>query len=112
MLNLLIIKIITDFEEIIMQHTQIHPGEILRETVFEPLALSVSDAAERLGMSRPALSRVLNGHAAISPDLAIRLESAGVGAARAWIALQANYDLWRARQHKQPQVQRIQAAHV
>ena len=82
-----------------MQHTQIHPGEILRETVFESQALSISDAADCPGMSRPALSRVLNGHAAISHDLAIRLETAGVGTARAWIALPANYDLWRAMQH-------------
>ncbi|MDR3054801.1 MAG: HigA family addiction module antidote protein [Zoogloeaceae bacterium] len=95
-----------------MQHTQIHPGEILRETVFEPQALSISDAADCLGMSRPALSRVLNGHAAISPDLAIRLESAGIGSARAWVALQANYDLWRAMQHPQPPIKQIQFAHA
>jgi addiction module HigA family antidote len=95
-----------------MQHTQIHPGEILRETVFEPLELSISDAADRLSISRPALSRVLNGHAGISPDLAIRLESAGVGTARAWVSLQANYDLWRAMQHQQPPVRRLQPAYA
>jgi addiction module HigA family antidote len=91
-----------------MQHTQIHPGEILRETVFASLPLSIGDAADRLGMSRAALSRVLNGRAGISPDLAIRLESAGVGTAHAWISLQANYDLWCAMQHPQPPVRRLQ----
>lgn len=83
---------------------------MLREMVFEPLELSVSDAAERLSMSRPALSRVLNGHAGISPDLAIRLEAAGVSTARFWMNLQTNYDLWRAMQHKQPPVRMIQEA--
>ncbi|HWK61421.1 MAG TPA: HigA family addiction module antitoxin [Eoetvoesiella sp.] len=93
-----------------MIHHHPHPGEMLREMVFEPLELSVSDAAERLSMSRPALSRVLNGHAGISPDLAIRLEAAGVSTARFWMNLQTNYDLWRAMQHKQPPVRMIQEA--
>jgi addiction module HigA family antidote len=85
-----------------------HPGELLREDVLAPLNLSVKEAAERLGMSRVALSRVLNGHAAISPDLAIRLERAGVSTARAWLSMQANYDLARAMQHEQPPVRALQ----
>lgn len=87
-----------------MMHSPPHPGEVLREDVIAPLGLSVTDAAERLAMSRVALSRVLNGKAGISPDLAIRLELAGASTARAWIAMQANYDLWRAMQQKQPPV--------
>ncbi|MFC4352543.1 HigA family addiction module antitoxin [Fodinicurvata halophila] len=87
-----------------MMHNHPHPGEILKETVFEPLDLPVTEAAERLSMSRAALSRVLNGKAGISPDLAVRLEMAGVSTARFWINLQANYDLWLAQQHKQPPV--------
>ena len=59
-------------------------------------------------MSRVALSRVLNGKAGISPDLALRLEEAGVGTARLWVNLQANYDLWVAMQHKQPAVRALQ----
>ena len=66
-----------------------HPGEILREEVIDALGLSVTEAARRLGMSRVALSRVLNGKAGISPDLAIRLERAGVATARAWLQMQA-----------------------
>ena len=85
-----------------------HPGEHLKEDVIDPLGLSVTEAAERLAMSRVALSRVLNGKAGISPDLAIRLEQAGVSTARAWGALQANYDLWRAMQHEQPPVRALQ----
>jgi addiction module HigA family antidote len=87
-----------------------HPGEILREDVLKPLGLPVTEAAERLGMSRVALSRVLNGRAGISPDLAIRLERAGVSTARFWIALQANYELSQALRRKQPPVRPLQAA--
>jgi addiction module antidote protein, HigA family len=85
-----------------------HPGEMLKEDVLVPLGLPVKEAAERLGMSRVAFSRVLNGRAGISPDLAIRLEQAGVSTARFWVALQANYDLARAMQHVQPPVRTLQ----
>ncbi|WP_217484219.1 HigA family addiction module antitoxin [Achromobacter dolens] len=80
-------------------HNPPHPGEVLREDVIAPLGLSVTDAADRL-----AMSRVLNGKAGISPDLAVRLEQAGAGTAQAWVAMQANYDLWQALQHEQPPV--------
>jgi antitoxin HigA-1 len=82
-----------------------HPGELLREDVIDELGLSVTETAHRLGMSRVALSRVLNGRASISPDLAIRLEIAGVSTAKAWLAMQINYDLAQARQHTQPHIQ-------
>jgi len=93
-----------------MIHDHPHPGEIIREEIFAPLGLSVTEAADRLAMSRVALSRVLNGKAGISPDLAVRLEKAGVSTARFWIGLQANYDLWRALQHEQPPVRALQPA--
>ncbi len=67
-----------------------HPGELLREDVLLPLGIEVTDAATRLGMSRTTLSRVLHGHAGISPDLAVRLERAGVSTARFWMTLQSN----------------------
>ncbi len=79
-----------------------HPGLTLREDVLPALGLGVTQAAEQLGVSRVALSRVLNGHAAISPALALRLEAwlgvAQGGAARLWLAQQAAYDEWQARQ--------------
>jgi len=87
-----------------------HPGELLREDVLVPLGLTVTQTADRLRMSRVALSRVLNGRAGISPDLAIRLEHAGVSTARFWTTLQANYDLAQAMQHDQPPIQTLEAA--
>lgn len=85
-----------------------HPGEILREDVLEPLDLGVSEAAEKLGVSRVALSRVLNGKAGISPTLALRLEAAGVSTARFWMNLQTNYALAVARSEGMPEVKRLQ----
>jgi antitoxin HigA-1 len=87
-----------------------HPGELLREDVLAPLGIEVTDAARRLGMSRTSLSRVINGRAGISPDLALRLELAGVSTARFWMTLQANYELAQAAKRKQPKVQSLQDA--
>ena len=93
-----------------MIHTHPHPGDILKATVFDALDLSVTDAAERLAISRTTLSRIINGRAGISPDLAIRLERAGVSTARFWMTLQTNYELAQAEQRVQPTVQRLQVA--
>ena len=87
-----------------------HPGETLKEDVLPALGLNVTDAAAQLGVTRVALSRVLNGRAAISPEMALRIEGwLGVengGRADAWIAQQAAYDLWKARQAGAPKVTR------
>ena len=87
-----------------------HPGETLRVDVLPALGLSVTHAAEQLGVTRAALSRVLNGRAAISPAMALRVEGwLGIengGRADAWIAQQAAYDLWQARKAGAPKVQR------
>lgn len=85
-------------------HDHPHPGEILREDVLEPLGLSVTEAAERLGMTRPNLSRVLNGKTGISPDLALRLQHAGISTAKFWMGLQTNYELAEASKRPQPTV--------
>lgn len=89
-----------------------HPGTVLKEAVLEPLGLSVSEAAARLNMSRPALSRVLNGRAGISPELAIRLEAAGVSQAKFWLNMQVNFELAKARSSKRPAVKIIQDPHT
>ncbi|EKU31471.1 VapI-like plasmid maintenance system antidote protein [Alcaligenes sp. HPC1271] len=79
----------------------------MREDVVVELGLSVTETAQRLGMSRVAFSRVLNGKAAVSPDLAIRLERAGVSTARAWLTMQSNYDLAQAMKHPQPVIRAL-----
>lgn len=88
-----------------------HPGETLREDVLPALGLTVTAAAEQLGVTRAAFSRVLNGRAAISPEMALRLEGwLGVengGRADLWIAQQAAYDLWQAREAGAPTVQKV-----
>ena len=78
-----------------------HPGEILRELCLEPLGLTVTRAAEALGVSRKTLSAILNGRAGISPEMAIRLSIAFDTTPESWLNQQAQYDLWQARQ-KQP----------
>jgi addiction module HigA family antidote len=88
-----------------------HPGETLREDVLPALGFNVTEAAEQLGVSRVALSRVLNCRAAISPEMALRLENwLGVengGRADNWITQQANYDLWQARKTLKREVAKI-----
>jgi addiction module HigA family antidote len=94
-------------------HNPPHPGATLREDVLPALGLTVTEAAEQLGVTRVALSRVLNGRAAISPGMALRIEGwLGVnngGRADVWLAQQAAYDLWRARQAGMPKVKRAPA---
>ena len=74
-----------------------HPGMTIKNTCIKPLGLSVTAAAEHLGVARHTLSRVLNGAAGISPEMAIRLEKAGWSNADMWMRLQASYELAQAR---------------
>ena len=73
-----------------------HPGEVLRDGVFAGTGVTVTEFAARLGVTRVAISRVLNGKAAISADMAVRLSKALGGSAASWLHMQANYDLWHA----------------
>lgn len=79
-----------------------HPGLTLRDDVLPALGLTVTEAAKQLDVSRVAFSRMVNGRAAISPDMALRLEAwlgvARGGDARAWLAQQSAYDVWQAAQ--------------
>ncbi|MCQ4321471.1 HigA family addiction module antitoxin [Stutzerimonas stutzeri] len=86
-----------------------HPGETLLEDVLPELDLSIAELARRLGFARETLSRILHGHAPISPDLAVRLELAGIGQARTWLGVQADYDLWQAQHRAQPPIERFAA---
>ena len=80
----------------------------MRHDCLEPLNLSVTEAAKRLGISRKQLSAIVNGHAGISPEMAIRLDKAFGGRAGTWYRLQAAYDLAQAmRQVDQIRVERL-----
>jgi addiction module HigA family antidote len=88
-------------------HNPAHPGEVLRE--YLPESLGVTEAARRLGVTRQALSALLNGRSGVSAEMALRLESALGTSAEMWLEMQAGYDLWQARQHGRPKVERIAA---
>lgn len=91
-------------------HNPPYPGAILKEDVLPDLGLSVTQAARQLGVSRVALSRVLHGKAAISAEMALRLEAWIRGpTAETWVRMQADYDLWQARQRPAPKIQRAAA---
>ena len=80
-------------------HIPPHPGEAIRELCLEPVCLTVTKAAWGLGVTRKALSELLNGHSGISPEMAIRLSKAFGGSAESWMTQQMQYDLWRAHQN-------------
>jgi addiction module HigA family antidote len=91
-------------------HNPPHPGEILRELCLNPLDLSVTDAAQALGVSRKTLSSILNGRAGISPEMAIRLSIAFDTTPESWLNQQMQYDLWLAEQNRRKlKVKRIAA---
>ncbi len=78
-------------------HNPPHPGEVIREYLGD---MTVSTAAEHLGVGRVTLSRVLNGKAAVSAEMALRLAAAfGTSSPEVWLGMQARYDLWRLQQH-------------
>ncbi|WP_350282835.1 HigA family addiction module antitoxin [Nitrosomonas sp.] len=77
-----------------------HPGEVIRELCLDPLGLSVTEAAEALGISRKTLSAILNGRAGLSPEMAIRLSIAFDTTAESWLNQQTQYDLWQAEQRR------------
>ena len=79
-----------------VMHNPPHPGEVIREFCIKPLGLTVTEAAEGLGVSRKTLSALLNGRFGVSTEMAIRLSKAFGGSAESWITQRAQYDLWQA----------------
>jgi addiction module HigA family antidote len=88
-------------------HNPAHPGEVLREYLGD---ITVTSAAQKLGITRAALSRILNGTNGISADMALRLEDALGTSAMMWAEMQVRYDLWKASQKKRPKIRRIHAS--
>lgn len=84
-----------------------HPGTVLRDGVFIDTGITVTAFANRIGVTRTALSRVLNGKAGISADLVVRLAAALGGSAESLLHMQANYDLWQAQKALKREVAKI-----
>jgi addiction module HigA family antidote len=90
-----------------IMHNPPHPGEVLREWLD---GVTVTDAAERLGVTRVALSRVLNGAAGISAEMDLRLSKALNTTPGLWYAMQGEYDMWQAQKKFRGKVRQIRAA--
>lgn len=82
-----------------MIHEPLHPGEIIKELCIEATHLTVTEAAKKLGVDRTTFSRLINGHAGISPEMAIRLSRALGTPATMWMNLQRDYDLYKAEKY-------------
>ena len=92
-------------------HNPPHPGEIIREICIEPFDLTVTEAAEALGVARKTLSTLLNGRAGISPEMALRLSKVFGRTPEGWLRLQLQFDLWKAEQSLDiSRLKRIEAA--
>lgn len=87
-----------------------HPGEIVRKDCLDPLDLTVTEAADGLGVSRKHLSELVNGRSGISPKMAIRLSRAFGGSPESWLTQQMQYDLRQAEEEEDPDVERFAGA--
>jgi len=85
-----------------------HPGEIIKEDVLEAAGINVTEAAKQLGVSRVTLSRLLNGKAGISVDMALRLSQWLGTTPEVWLRMQEARDLWQARKTKRPKIKPLQ----
>lgn len=96
--------------ETLRMHNPPHPGEVLRELCLKPLGITVTEAAEKLGVSRSNLSAIVNGRSGISPEMAVRLSIAFGTSAESWLTQQVQYDLWQVeKQRKTLQVVKLAA---
>ncbi len=89
-------------------HNPPHPGSVLRDYMG---SVSVTEAARHLGITRVALSRVLNGNAGISADMALRLSDALGTSPELWAGMQTQYDLWEASRHRRRKIAPLAVAH-
>ena len=88
-------------------HNPPHPGEVLKGLYMEPLKLTVKALAERLGVERKAVSRLVNGHVGISAEMAVRLGKAFNTTPEVWLNEQRGYDLWHAKQRMKKEAAKI-----
>lgn len=100
----------TTAEKSLEMHNPPHPGGVFLRLYMEPLGLTVTAAAKRLGVSRKTLSLIINEHAGISPEMALRISMATSTTPESWVGMQAAYDLWQVKQQKRKlRVQKLAA---
>ncbi len=92
-----------------MMHNPPHPGEIIRELCLDPMGLSITQAADALGVSRKTLSGLVNGRSGISPEMAIRLSIAFDTTPESWMNQQTQYDLARAEKDRPKIAKKVKA---
>ncbi len=96
-------------------HNPAHPGEVLKEAYLDPLEMSVTEFARRIGISRKCASEFVNKRAGISVEMAHRLAKATDTTAESWLMMQVQYALWQSKQDKVPehiQVERLALGHA
>lgn len=77
-----------------------HPGEIIKGLWLDPMGISITEAAQAMGVSRKTLSKIVNGNGRVTSEMAIRLSMALGGSPESWLGRQMAYDLWQAEQHR------------
>lgn len=97
-------------EKVARMHNPAHPGEVLRELYLEPMGITITQAAEALGVSRKHISAIINGRAPVTPDMAMRLAAAFATEPELWVNLQAQYDLWTVGRKARPKVKPLRHA--
>ena len=90
-----------------MIHEPLHPGVIIKDILIDSTGLTISDAADRLGVTRTTLSRLLNKHAGVSPEMALRLSKLLNTSVDMWINLQSQYDIWSVINHHTSDINNI-----
>jgi addiction module HigA family antidote len=97
-------------EKTTRMHNPAHPGEILRELYLKPMGITITQAADALGMSRKHVSAIVNGRAPVTPDMAMRLAAAFATEPELWVNLQAQHDLWTVSRKARPNVKALRKA--
>jgi len=99
----------TTIESLGRMHSPAHPGEILKAMYLEPMGVSITKAADALGVSRKHVSAIVNGRVPVTPDMAVRLAGVFGTEPEIWINLQAQHDLWVVSKQTRPKVKRLAA---
>lgn len=82
-----------------IMHEPLHPGIVVKDALIDGTGMSVTEASERLGVTRTTLSRLLNGHAGISTEMALRLSLLFGNSVDMWVNIQSQYEIWQVMQH-------------